>query len=428
MALPPLLAGGARLAVAVRALTVVALLGVDAGVVRSEPGLGGDKALLLLATVALMTVAWLVFLLARAQAPQVVALALVAGCAALADHLRPASPAFLVAFLAMGGASVRLPVRWAVPLLLGTAAAISLSDGLGATHTIPVEVTYTFVAATLFGAAAFARTFRDAQRRAERIVIELQATRRAEAEAAVLAERARLAREMHDILAHVLSALSLRLEGTRLLLEREHASPLALEQLERARRLAHDGFDEAQRAIAALRGELPGPQLLPRLVEQFTDLTGVRASLRVEGEARELGREAAHAVYRTAQEALTNAAKHAHPDQVDVVLSYLPGAVRLVVEDRATQDAARPFPPLLATAGAGAGVRAAPAARRATATRAGPRSEPETTARTAGTVAPGGSRSGYGLIGLRERAELLGGELTAAPTADGFRVCLQVPA
>jgi signal transduction histidine kinase len=104
--------------------------------------------------------------------------------------------------------------------------------------------------------------------------------------------------------------------------------------------------------------------------------------------------------YRTAQEALTNIRRHATPDQVAVRLDYQPDAVALVVEDHG--------------AGAMAAVREA-AAGDGSGMSAG-----------AGTIPFAGA--GYGLTGMRERAELLGGTLVAEPTDDGFRVQLVLPA
>jgi signal transduction histidine kinase len=275
-----------------------------------------------------------------------------------------------------------------VAALAAITAAMTLSKGVGATHTIPAGVTYTVAAALLFGVVTYVRTLRQANRRAERIVVELQATRRAEAEAAVLAERARLAREMHDILAHVLSALSIQLETAALLLARDGGSGEALEFVERARRLTRDGLDEAKGAIGALRGDrLPGPELLGDLVEDFRRATGVPTTLELDGSPPPLGHEAGLAVYRTAQEALTNIRKHAkHAAAVTVSLRRGPDAVTLTVEDRLGNG--RPPPPA-----DGAGRR----------------------------------RGGYGLIGMRERAELLGGELRAGGTPAGFRVRLRLP-
>jgi signal transduction histidine kinase len=373
---------------AARALGVAALALVVVWVAASDSAVGGDAAIVAV-VLAVLGAAWLAFLLgvAAARRPQVATLVAVGMCAAVLNHLRPASPAFLAALLAMAGAAARLPVGWALGVLAVTAAAISLSEGVGATHTIPAGVSYTAAAAVLFGVATYVRTLREAHRRAARIVVELQATRRAEARAAALAERARLAREMHDILAHVLSALSLQLEATALLLGREGASERALRQVQRAQRLARDGLDEAQQAIGALRGDrLPGPELLDRLVDGFREATGVATRLEVGGEPRPLGHEAALAVYRTAQEALTNIRKHAGAAaDVAVLLRWQPDGLALTVENRHANG-----PP--------------PAGR------------------------DGRAGGGYGLAGMRERAELLGGELVAGPTPDGFRVRLWLPA
>jgi signal transduction histidine kinase len=373
---------------ATRLLGLAALVLIVVWVGWSDSAVGGD-AVRVAAALAVLSVAWLAFLFSETLDPrlQIAALLVVGACAAILNHLRPASPAFLAALLAMAGAAVRLPVGWAITVMAATTVAITASEGIGATHTVPAGVSYTAAAAVLFGVATYVRTLREAHRRAERIVVELQATRRAEAKAAALGERARLAREMHDILAHVLSALSLQLEAMALLLEQEGASERALQQVQRVQRLARDGLDEAQRAIGALRGDqLPGPQLLPGLAEEFRAATGVQVRLEVEGEPRPLGQEAGLAVYRTAQEALTNIRKHARrAADVAVVVGWEAEGLTLTVENR------------------DAGGRA--------------------------TGAPNGqARAGYGLTGMRERAELLGGELVAGATESGFRVRLWLPA
>jgi signal transduction histidine kinase len=152
--------------------------------------------------------------------------------------------------------------------------------------------------------------------------------------------------------------------------------------VERAHHLAADGLTEARDAIAALRGEeLPGPERLAQLADAYPGASG----LTVTGVPRELGSEARLAVYRTAQEALTNALRHSAADRVEVRLAYEPDATRLVVRDHG------PGGPVLAGR-------------------------------------HDGSPGGYGLTGMRERAELLGGRLSAEPTADGFRVELWLPA
>src|SRR5215218_4410811 len=99
---------------------------------------------------------------------------------------------------------------------------------------------------------------------------ELRDSRAAHAESAALAERGRVAREMHDVLAHSLSALALQLEGARLLARDRGADAEVVAAVERAHHLAAGGLAEARQAIGALRGdELPGPERLPALADAF---------------------------------------------------------------------------------------------------------------------------------------------------------------
>jgi signal transduction histidine kinase len=232
---------------------------------------------------------------------------------------------------------------------------------------------------------------REDKDRAETLLAELEESRDAEARAVALNERGRIAREMHDVLAHSLSALAVQLEGARLLARDRGADPLLVDTIEKAHHLAAGGLDEARRAIDALRGEdLPGPGRLAGLVESFGQQAGIETTFDVSGHARELSSEARLALYRTAQEALTNVRKHAHPDRVDLRLRYGEEGTSLVVEDHGSSngfDAAAAAPGSLAASG-----------------------------------------GGYGLSGMRERAELLGGRLVAAATDDGFRVELWLPA
>ena len=217
--------------------------------------------------------------------------------------------------------------------------------------------------------------------------VELELSRAAAAEAAAEAERSRVAREMHDVLAHSLSALALQLETARLSAHKRQVDPELASDIDRAHHLAVAGLDETRRAMRALRGEeLPGPELVPALTQAFEEQSGLPVALEVQGEPRPLDPDARLALYRTAQEALTNVRRHATPDSVDVMLDYRSDATVLVVADHAADRT-----PVLVD-GAGAG------------------------------------DAGYGLTGMRERAELLGGELVAGPTEDGFRVELRLPA
>jgi signal transduction histidine kinase len=230
-----------------------------------------------------------------------------------------------------------------------------------------------------YGMTFLALRLGEANRLAEHLVVELAASREAQARAAGLAERQRLAREMHDVLAHALSGLMLQLEGARMLAAEDPSDPRLPEVVNRAHQLGKAGLDEARRAIGMLRDdELPGPERLPGLAAEFERDRGVPCRFTVTGAPRELGSEARLALYRVAQEALTNVAKHANAERVDVRLAYGGSATRLTVEDF-------------------------------------------------GNTGQHEASDGYGLTGMRERAELLGGTLTAGPTATGFRVELDVP-
>jgi signal transduction histidine kinase len=229
-----------------------------------------------------------------------------------------------------------------------------------------------------------------AQRQAEILVAELRTAQSALAEGAALAERTRLAREIHDVLAHALSGLVLALDTMELLGHQpdtgQDTVQRMLEHVNRAQRIARDGLGDTKRAIAALRGDaLPGPALLDRLVHDTAAAAGFSGCLTVSGTERPLPPEIGLTLYRTAQEALTNTVRYAgRGAAAEVRLSYSDDAVDLVIEDQGAADA---------------GVRAVDV-----------------------------SGGGYGLTGMRERAELLGGSLTAAPTGNGFTVRLRLPA
>jgi signal transduction histidine kinase len=214
----------------------------------------------------------------------------------------------------------------------------------------------------------------------------LAESRAAHERAATAAERGRLAREMHDVLAHSLSALALQLESTRLLARDRGVDEDLARALDQAHHLAASGLQDARRAIAAARGEeVPGPDRIGMLAGAFEEQSGLPVAIEVRGEPRELAPDARLALYRTAQEALTNVRRHAVAERIEIELAYLPERTVLVIEDHAGSGTPAP-------------------------------------------VALGLTGNGYGLTGMRERAELLGGELLAEPTDNGFRVELRLPA
>jgi signal transduction histidine kinase len=319
----------------------------------------------------------------RAAVRVVFALVLVASSAALMGLQRDgAGLAGLVAGLVLLAPQVpeRFPIALSIVGITCLAAvAVAISNASPASALLSAIAIVGFPGMTLL-----ARRLGQANDQAERLLLELAGTRAAQAQAAGLAERQRLAREMHDVLAHSLSGLILQLEGARMLAADNPSDPRLPGVIERAHHLGKSGLAEARRAIGMLRDdELPGPERLAGLAAQFQAVSGVPCQFTVSGEAYELPSEAGLAVYRVAQEALTNITKHACPERVEVHLGYEPRGTRLTVENFATN------------------------------------SEPPQVA---------GDGPGYGLTGMRERAELLGGQLTTAMTRGGFRVELRVPA
>jgi signal transduction histidine kinase len=307
--------------------------------------------------------------------------------------VQPGGAGLFGALVAVGFVARWLPVRQSVPpvavtLVLIGAAAVADSVHHRASVVLLSEVGLIAV----YGVALLMRRVGESNAQAERLLAELERARGAEVRAAALAERQRLAREMHDVLAHTLSALALQLESTRLLAHDRGVDPDVSRAIDQAHGLAASGLDEARRAISTARGDaLPGPERVHSLAAAVAEQSGLPVTVDVSGEPRELPADARLAVYRTAQEALTNVRRHATPDRVEVRLDYQADAVALVVEDHGAATAA------------GVGVSLGD-----------------------GREAPRGD--GYGLTGMRERAELLGGTLVAEPTGDGFRVQLVLPA
>jgi signal transduction histidine kinase len=347
-------------------------------------------------------IAWIVLIGTETPVRTMAVLTVVGLSGAAQVGLLPTEAGYLIVFVALIGIGMELPVRHALVAGLIVFAAMNLSF-LATARFTPGNVTSNDVGAIfLFTVGLFTRSMRAsqararaAQARAEGLLAELRASQAAQAAAAALTERTRLAREIHDILAHSLSGLVLALDTAELLGRRGSASPDApdadtvakmLGQVNRAQRIAREGLADTRRAISALRGdELPGPMLLERLVRDTSEATGIHAELAVAGVPRPLAPEVGLALYRTAQEALINTAKYAgRGGRAELCLTYRPGGIELAIEDARAADAAPP--------------------------------------------SPGGlTFGGYGLTGMRERAELLGGRLTAGPTGLGFQVLLWLP-
>ncbi len=405
------------LPVVVVILTVVALPSQPASTVAVS-----------IALLAALTVLWLVFLTADwPNAADAVLLLAVVGLAVGLQVLTGGGQAYAAGYGMLFVAPFWLQLRAGfVPALAGWMA-VTAESAYNSGDPSVLAAVGNGIGALAFGAGAvfWGRVMRTAHRNAE-LVDELRESQEAEAKSAVLAERARLSRELHDVLAHTLAGLSLHLESTRLLAERREVDPEVQAGLTKASALARTGLDEARRAVGALReGELPGPERLGEVVVEFERRTGVPATLSVYGEVRPLSSESRAALYRAMQESLTNVTKHARADRVEVVLDWTEGGgVGLRVRDVAEQVSVAERACVAEPAAVGAARFDVPAAGEALATAAG-RVAADPPDAAAHLSASGG---GHGLRGMHERALLAGGSLRAGPTADGFAVELQLPA
>ena len=211
---------------------------------------------------------------------------------------------------------------------------------------------------------------------AEARAIRAEREREAAARLAVAEERARIARELHDVVAHAVSVMVLQVGAVRHKLPDELAEDRdALRGVERAGRTA---LAEMRRLLAAMRngddevelGPQPGLGVLDSLVEDV-GRAGLPVRLHVEGVAFALPRAVDLSAFRIVQEGLTNALKHAHASNADVTLHYAPAELRIEVRDD----------------GAGGGAT--------------------------------GDGRGHGLVGIRERVKIYGGEMTAGAAPEG---------
>jgi len=268
-------------------------------------------------------------------------------------------------------------------------AAIALSERLQGTdgRTIAVHAAGNLSAALFVH--AFSRLLVDEAReraKSERLSGELgHANERLRAYAAriehvaIETERSRIARDIHDGLGHTLTVLSVQLEAARLLLRKDPSQ--AAGHVERAQAVARQGLAEVRSSVALLRepGSLGAPlsESLAELVEDCRE-SGLETSLRVDGEARAVPATVRATLFRTAQEGLTNVRRHASARCAAVLLSYESDAVSLTIEDD------------------GVGAESLD--------------------------------GGFGLLGIRERASLLGGSVALESSPGrGTRLAVRVP-
>jgi signal transduction histidine kinase len=213
------------------------------------------------------------------------------------------------------------------------------------------------------------------------LVAKLRAAQAGLADSARAEERNRIARELHDVIAHTLVVSQLHVASARLAVQNDPGD--AVRSLAEAERLGRESLAEVRRAVGLLRdggdsGEglapLPGAADVPALVERF-GAAGTDVTLNVSGELAGVSATAGLALYRILQEALTNAVKHASGWPVTVSVEVARDQVALLVE----------------------------------------------------TGAPPGSGTGVGLSSMGERAASVGGRCTAGPGGRGWQVRAELP-
>jgi signal transduction histidine kinase len=216
--------------------------------------------------------------------------------------------------------------------------------------------------------------------------VELERQREENARRAVFDEHVRIARELHDVVAHHVSVMGVQAGAARVVMGREpRKATAALASIEASSR---EAVEELHRLLGFLRqagdpddlAPRPGVSQLPGLAAGISG-PGLTVEVGIEGEQRPLPPTVDVSAYRIVQEALTNTLKHAGASRADVRLRYWPGELEVEVLDNGR-----------------------------------------------GATRPSGRRGGLGLIGMRERAALHGGQLTAGPApGGGFAVRVKLP-
>jgi signal transduction histidine kinase len=321
-------------------------------------------------------------------------LAIVMSVAVLALCLRRGAPDTFYVVLALYSV-VAVSSRRAGLVVVSLTAAAILAATIAGGGDIVVELVIGDVAVVLVGWLAGENT------RASRVYAGQQAERAAEKVAAAEAaaaeevrraladERAQIARELHDIVAHAMSVIAVRSGVARMVIDSDPGQ--AREALAIIETTTRRSLREMRLLVSMLRdaedhdaelSPVPGLGDLDRLVAD-TAAAGVAVDVDIDGTVRALSPAADLSAYRIVQEALTNVVRHAGPTHALVRISYRSGEVSIEVSDD------------------------------------GPRGQAPARASRAG--------SGHGLIGMRERAALFGGQLAAGPDAAGFRVRASIP-
>lgn len=322
------------------------------------------------------------------------------------DAPGPGGTGLIAVLLASGYAGYAVPHRRSLAAVAG-AVAVFVGTAL-----VQFGVTWdtVFFPAVFFPAWWAGKLVRRERERSTQLLAmaaELDATREAAVRSAAQEERTRVAREVHDAVAHSVSVMTLQIGGLRRQLDEVLAErPTEREVLLGLERLGRETVDELRGLVGILRepgdhgsGTAPLPSLA-RVEDVVDDVraAGLDVDLTVEGEVRELPRALDVSAYRIVQEALTNVLRHAPGSSARVRIRYTPGGVDVEVRDETSADAL-----VLAaqTGGLGGG-----------------------TTNRADESSPVG---GHGLVGMRERTEMFGGEFSAGHHETGFEVHAHLP-
>jgi signal transduction histidine kinase len=348
----------------------------------------------------LMTVVAGGALVLRRSAPlAVLATTLVAGVVVVALGYEPAGVACGIALYTTAAmCERRVSLAALVPtaaIAAGGSAATADAEGRSASASFGATVAVLLVVGT-WALGAYAQTRRRYTRALQERAAHAEREREQLARIAVHEERASIARELHDIVAHSVSVMLVGVRGARDVMR---TSPdVADDTLARVEASGEQSLAELRRILALLRApdrgaeSRPQPSLaeLDELVAGYRD-AGLPVQLEVIGEPRPLPGGVELSVYRIVQEALTNVLKHSHPTRVTVTLAFRGSRFEIeVVDDGTTADPDA-------------------AAERISYERAA-------------------QGSGHGLVGMRERVAVLGGELeTGRRVGGGFRVAARLP-
>ena len=353
----------------------------------NHPPVTGGRSLVVLAALAVAVIAYLVWTLQPSHRTVTPDLYVMAGAGGLLIGASPRSGASAFVFVAVVVAALRVEISRTVPLLLVSILALAISVLIYKQSALGMLAYALGFSAGLLAASGRRQSIERTEQ-AELLLAQTQRSHEEQLRAARLEESTRIAREIHDVLAHALAGLTIQLEATSTLIEQGADRASILARVHRAHELAREGLRETRRAVGALRGDtVPAAAGIEALVADYRSASDTPIELTIDGDRDRLAGQTGQVVLRVVQEALTNVHKHAPGAEVSVALHAGESAddeVVLVVDDRSGSPPAADS--LAATGG------------------------------------------GYGLKGMRERAQGLGGTLSAGADGDGWRVELRLPA